>query len=242
MKKTLFTLSLAGLIAFCSCSDDKKETNIIDPSEGYNSIEDILFGTDLGNGDQEFEIKGNYYLKKGTYNMKGWCYITEGATLTIEPGTVIKGDKETKAALIVEKGGKLYAEGTQNEPIVFTSEMNPGERRPGDWGGLIVCGRALNNKTSQQIEGGPRSTHGGTDPDDNSGVLKYIRVEFAGYPFKTDQEINGITFGSVGKGTEVSHLQVSYSNDDSFEWFGGNVDCKYLVAYHGWDEIGRAHV
>ena len=90
--------------------------------------------------------------------------------------------------------------------------------------------------SSDLIEGGPRSTHGGNDDNDNSGVLSYVRVEFAGFPFKTDEEINGITFGSVGKGTTIDHLQVSYSNDDSFEWFGGSVDCKYLIAYHGWDD------
>ena len=101
---------------------------------------------------------------------------------------------------------------------------------------MIVCGNAVNNKVKQQIEGGPRTEHGGTNNDDNSGILSYIRVEFAGYPFKADQEINGITFGSVGRKTQIDHLQVSYSNDDSFEWFGGCADAKYLVAYHGWDD------
>lgn len=86
------------------------------------------------------------------------------------------------------------------------------------------------------IEGGLRTEHGGNDNADNSGVLSYVRVEFAGNPFDTDQEINGVTFGSVGSGTQVDHVQVSYSNDDSFEWFGGSVNCKYLVAYHGWDD------
>ena len=86
------------------------------------------------------------------------------------------------------------------------------------------------------IEGGLRTEHGGSDDTDNSGILSYVRVEFAGNPFDTDQEINGVTFGSVGSGTQVDHVQVSYSNDDSFEWFGGSVNCKYLVAYHGWDD------
>lgn len=89
---------------------------------------------------------------------------------------------------------------------------------------------------NQQIEGGPRTKHGGNDDADNSGILRYVRVEFAGYPFQKDKEINGITFGSVGSGTTIDHLQVSYSNDDSYEWFGGNVNCKYLVAYNGWDD------
>ena len=86
------------------------------------------------------------------------------------------------------------------------------------------------------IEGGPRSKHGGNDDADNSGVLSYVRIEFAGYPFKADQEINGLTLGSVGSGTKIDHIQVSYSNDDSFEWFGGTVNAKYLISYHGWDD------
>lgn len=148
--------------------------------------------------------------------MKGWVYIRDGAQLTIEPGTIIKGDKETKAALIVERGGKLIAKGTATEPIVFTSEQAAGSRRPGDWGGLIICGKAKNNQgNDMQIEGGPRSHHGGDNDADNSGILSYVRVEFAGFPFEKDKEINGITFGSVGSGTQVDHVQVSYSNDDS---------------------------
>ena len=170
------------------------------------------------------EYKGTQTLSKGTYLMKGWIYVGTGSVLTIEPGTVIKGDKDTQAALIVEPGGKLIAEGTKDAPIVFTSEQPKGQRKPGDWGGLIICGNAKNNQgvLNQQIEGGPRTKHGGNDDADNSGILRYVRVEFAGYPFQKDKEINGITFGSVGSGTTIDHLQVSYSNDDSYEWFGGN--------------------
>ena len=148
--------------------------------------------------------------------LEGWVYVAAGAELTIEPGTVIRGDKQTKSALIVERGGKLIAEGTASQPIVFTSGEAKGQRKPGDWGGLILCGKAPNNAGDQQIEGGPRSHHGGTDAADNSGVLSYVRIEFAGYPFETDKEINGLTLGSVGSGTRIDHVQVSYSNDDSF--------------------------
>ena len=87
-----------------------------------------------------------------------------------------------------------------------------------------------------QIEGGVNAKHGGNDDNDNSGVISYVRIEYAGFPFATDQEINGLTMGSVGRGTQIDHVQVSYSNDDSFEWFGGTVNAKYLVAYHGWDD------
>lgn len=230
--KTLKLLSLAAaailmLATSCDKKDDTGKSGELDP---------IIFGKDIGNGDQEFEINGDYELEKGTYILKGWVYVTNGSSLKIPAGTIIKGDKETQAALIVEPGGKLYAQGTANEPIVFTSSQPKGSRKPGDWGGLIICGRAKNNKAAMIIEGGPRTTHGGSDDNDNSGVLSYVRVEFAGHPFKPDQEINGITFGSVGKGTKLDHIQVSYSNDDSYEWFGGSVDGKYLVAYHGWDD------
>lgn len=219
-------IALTGLLT-AGCLDD----------DGDGHGNNIVYGGNIiGNGEQTFEIKDHQYLKKGTYLMKGWCYVTYGSTLTIEPGTVIKGDKETRAALIIEPGGKLIARGTAGAPIVFTSEMPAGQRKPGDWGGLIICGYARNNEAIMQIEGGPRTMHGGPDNEDNSGVLSYVRVEFAGYPFKKNQEINGITFGSVGSGTQVDHLQVSYANDDAFEWFGGTVNCNYLVAYHCWDD------
>ena len=234
-----------------SCSDNDDPTP--NPGAAYTWTTDggikacdhLLFGEDgkdnaegkvIGNGDQELVFKGKQTIKKGVYTLKGWVYIADGSELTIEPGTIIKGDKATKAALIVERGGKLIAQGAADAPIVFTSAQPAGQRRPGDWGGVIICGKAHNNQTSMQIEGGPRTQHGGDNDADNSGVLSYVRIEFGGYPFKADQEINGLTLGSVGSGTKIDHVQVSYSNDDSFEWFGGTVNCKYLVAYKGWDD------
>lgn len=234
-KTTGLLLTVMVLLLVVSCSkDDNGDT----PKPGEGDLKDILFSnnTQLGNGDAEFEINGKYTLPKGVYVLKGWVYINDGAELTIEPGTVIKGDKGTKAALIARRGGKLIAQGTKEAPIVFTSNQPAGSRKPGDWGGIILCGKARNNQGKMPIEGGPNAEHGGDDDTDNSGVLSYVRCEFAGFPFAVDQEINGITFGSVGSGTKVDHLQVSYSNDDSYEWFGGSVNAKYLVAYHGWDD------
>ena len=249
-------LFAAALMSSCSSSNDDPTpapnpnpgTDVVykwTTDGGLKACDHILFstdgkedanGTEIGNGDQEFVFTGKQTLKKGTYTLKGWVYIANGAELTIEPGTIIKGDKETKAALIAERGGKLIAKGTASEPIVFTSEQAAGSRKPGDWGGIILCGNAKNNQGEQQIEGGPRTKHGGNVDTDNSGILSYVRIEFAGYPFEKDKEINGLTFGSVGSGTQIDHVQVSYSNDDSFEWFGGTVNCKYLVAYKGWDD------
>lgn len=242
-------LMLAATMGSCSNNDDPTPN----PGSAYTWTTDggikacdhLLFGEDgkdnaegmvIGNGDQELVFKGKQTIKKGVYTLKGWIYIADGSELTIEPGTIIKGDKATKAALIVERGGKLIAQGAADAPIVFTSAQPAGQRRPGDWGGVIICGKAHNNQTSMQIEGGPRTQHGGDNDADNSGVLSYVRIEFGGFPFKADQEINGLTLGSVGSGTKIDHVQVSYSNDDSFEWFGGTVNCKYLVAYKGWDD------
>jgi hypothetical protein len=254
MKKMKFIgclsiLAMAATLASCDSNDDAEpatqETYTWTTNGGLKACDHILFtedgkedasGTTIGNGDQEFVFTGKQTLKKGTYLLKGWVYIADGAELIIEPGTVIKGDKQTKAALINEPGGKLIAQGTASEPIVFTSEQAAGSRKPGDWGGVIMCGKALNNQGTQKIEGGPRTEHGGNNNADNSGVLSYVRIEFAGYPFQKDKEINGLTLGSVGSGTQIDHVQVSYSNDDSFEWFGGAVNCKYLVAYKGWDD------
>jgi hypothetical protein len=172
------------------------------------------------------------------YLLKGYVYVVNGTTLTIDPGTIIKGDKNTKGALIVERGAKIMAQGTLDQPIVFTSNQPAGQRTYGDWGGVILCGKSYNNTVAgvQQIEGGPRSFHGGTDLHDNSGVLSYVRIEFGGVAFSPNNEINGLTLGSVGDGTQMDHIQVSYSGDDSYEWFGGSVNAKYLVAYRGWDD------
>ncbi len=247
-----FGILMAAIsLTACSSSDDTtgdggsaSSTYTWSTDGGLKACDHILFadgkedanGTDIGNGDQEFVFKGKQTLKKGTYLLKGWVYIGDGAQLTIEPGTIIKGDKDTKASLIVERGGQLIAQGTASSPIVFTSEQAKGSRKPGDWGGIILCGKAANNQTEMQIEGGPRTKHGGSDNTDNSGKLEYVRIEFAGYPFQKDKEINGLTLGSVGSGTTIDHVQVSYTNDDSYEWFGGSVNAKYLVAYHGWDD------
>lgn len=192
---------------------------------------------DLGDGSIDFEIKANQTLTfPNTYNLKGFVYVPNGVTLTIEPGVIIKGDKVTKGTLIVERGGKLVAQGSQERPIVFTSAQAPGARKPGDWGGIIMLGKAPNNIGDMAIEGGVRSKHGGSDPADNSGVLSFVRCEFAGIEYSADNEINGITLGSVGSGTKIDHVQVSFSGDDSFEWFGGTVNAKHLVALGTWDD------
>jgi len=174
---------------------------------------------------------GNKYL------LKGFVYVEDGVTLSIQEGTIIKGDKPTKGSLIIKRGGKILANGTASQPIVFTSNQPAGSRDRGDWGGIIVCGRAPHNQPSDPtVEGGPDAIYGGTNADDNSGILRYVRIEFAGIAFQPNQEINGLTLGAVGSGTTIEHIQISYSGDDSYEWFGGNVNAKYLIAHRGLDD------
>ncbi len=189
------------------------------------------------------------WTNNNIYIISGWLYVRDGAVLTIEEGTIIKGDFTTKGTLIIERGAQLIAEGTPEQPIVFTSQKAPGERYYGDWGGVILCGRAsinvpenIGNGTAAGeniIEGGVGSVYGGganPNDDDNSGILRYVRIEYGGIAFQPNNEINGLTLGGVGRATIIDHVQVSYSGDDSFEWFGGTVNCTNLIAYRGWDD------
>ncbi len=177
-----------------------------------------------------------------TYLLSGVVYVDSLVTLTIQPGTVIRGNNAiANSCLLIRRGGKLSAEGTACNPIVFTSNLPAGSRNKGDWGGVILLGRARNNQTGGigYIEGltaTADNAFGGTDDADNSGTLKYVRIEYGGYIFGPNQEINGLTFGSVGNGTTIDYVQVSFSNDDSYEWFGGSVNCSHLVAYRGLDD------
>ena len=170
------------------------------------------------------------------YLLKGFNYVRSGATLTIETGTIIKGDKDTKGTLIVTSGAKIMAEGTAAKPIVFTSNQAKGSRAAGDWGGLVILGKAKVNKLSAVVEGENQTLFGGSDDADNSGVLKYVRIEFPGISIDPDKEINGLTLGGVGNGTTIDYVQVSHSGDDAFEWFGGSVNAKHLVAYRTLDD------
>ncbi|MBA3662832.1 MAG: T9SS type A sorting domain-containing protein [Bacteroidetes bacterium] len=186
-----------------------------------------------------------------TVLLSSQCFVKNNAVLTIQPGVTVLGDKAvTGACLLVETGSQLIANGTANQPIVFTSNQAPGLRGLGDWGGIILCGLATNNcpagtgtltnaAGTNYIEGFPVSSdviYGGSNDNDNSGSLKYVRIEFGGYVYQPNKEINGLTLGSVGRGTTIDYVQCSFTNDDSFEWFGGAVNCSHLVAYRGLDD------
>jgi hypothetical protein len=166
------------------------------------------------------------------WTLKGYVYVTDGAKLIIQPGTTIISDISEKGALCIERGAQIIAEGTATKPIIFTSGRPAGERTPGDWGGIVILGRAKTNRTSEPtIEGGIGRPYGGTNDLDNSGILKYVRIEYAGIAAMPNSEINALTLGGVGSGTTIENVQTIYANDDAFEFFGGTVNAKNLYAY-----------
>jgi hypothetical protein len=189
------------------------------------------------------------------YYLKGLIVVRNGGSLVIPAGTIIRGAADLSsspknyASIIVERGGQIEITGTVNKPVVITSAHVPGDRHHGDWGGLLIAGRSRHNllngtdNNNVQMEGFNNisfdpdlARFGGTDVEDNSGVISYLRLEFAGEAFETNKEINALTFGAVGSETVVHHVQSSYSGDDSFEWFGGTVNSKYLIAWKGTDD------
>jgi hypothetical protein len=176
------------------------------------------------------------------YLIKGKVYVNAPATLTIPAGTILFGEKDSDGTLIINRGAKIDAKGTATNPIIMTSQAPKGFRNRGDWGGLVILGKAYNsNNASATIEGitasagsengvyGPGT--GNSDDADNSGFLQYVRIEFAGIALSQDNELNSLTMGSVGSGTTIDHIMVTYANDDAYEWFGGSVNHKYLIAY-----------
>jgi hypothetical protein len=186
------------------------------------------------------------FYADSTYVLSGFVKVANGATLTIQPGTKVVGDFDIPgSSLFVLRGAKIMAEGTREQPIVFTSERPVGQRQPGDWGGIIIIGNGIVNRSgSTQIEGtgtpaaiNPAQFYdGGTDNDDNSGVLRYVRIEFAGYPTAPNEELNSLTMAAVGAGTTIEYVQVLQGLDDSFEWFGGAVNGRYLISYESADD------
>ena len=247
MRKRIFCLAVIAslLITGCRRIEMDGDTEIIIVGGGNSGGQTITL---------QGRINADTILRKqNTYILKGLVYMVGNHTMTIEPGTIIKGSFSGAdvATLIITRGSKLHAAGTPTEPIIFTSAApNP---QSGDWGGIVICGKASVNTSFTGIGGGPGVYEvegvinnassdglagGGTTPDDNdnSGVLQYIRIEYAGYAFQPDKEINSLTLAAVGRGTTIDHIQVVYAKDDAFEWFGGTVDCKYLISYKTQDD------
>lgn len=237
MKKRFITYLLAMAVVFnWSC----RKIEVDGSSDGGNDVEENLI--------LEGKISKDRVLSSGNeYRIRGIVYVVDGATLTIEPGVVIVGEKgaTSRGTLVITKGSKIIADGTKDKPIVFTSSETTPQR--GDWGGLVILGNAPTNASfnGQQgvgsIEGGVNNaeqlgTYGGVEPNDNSGILRYVRIEYAGYAYLPDNEINGLTLAGVGKGTIIDYVEVFKANDDAFECFGGTVDLRHVVALSTLDD------
>ncbi|TVQ13870.1 MAG: hypothetical protein EA364_05410 [Balneolaceae bacterium] len=220
-------LYLLLAITVISCSDN---------STGSNDDEDP---------SAFIELTGNLSTQTLTadkkYLLKGQVFVRDGQVLTIEPGTVIFGDKRTRATLVIDKGGQIIADGTREKPIVFTSAQEPGVRDRGDWGGLVILGRANVNQPNPAIEGITPEVNFGTTgssqfDNESSGILRFVRVEFGGIELSPNNETNSITMGGVGRGTVMEYNMVSFGGDDGFEWFGGTVNGKYFISHAMWDD------
>lgn len=237
-RSTMLGVAIAAVATLAACGDDGPTPPVVIPS---------------GSAEITLDITSNRTLyAETTYTLKGFIHVTSGATLTINPGTTIKGDFNTLgSSLFILRGAKIQAVGTADKPIVFTSSQAVGSRAPGDWGGLILVGNAIDNRAgSIEVEGtntcGANCTEsgknyqviysGGTANDDDSGELKYVRVEFAGYAPSNGNELNSFTFAAVGNKTKLSYLQSMAGLDDSYEWFGGSVDADHLVSYEAGDD------
>ena len=182
-------------------------------------------------------IKDTILTADRVWVLNGYVYVANNATITIEAGTKIVSDITNKGALCIERGAKINAVGTATNPIVFTSGKPAGSRIPGDWGGVVILGKAKTNRSSTPIiEGGIDRPYGGTDDLDNSGNLSYVRIEYAGIAAFPNSEINGLTLGAVGSGTKIDYVQTAYANDDAYEFFGGTVSPKHLVAAYTADD------
>ncbi len=183
------------------------------------------------------------------YRISGIVAVTNNAVLTIDPGTFLIGQpgSQPPSALVITTAGQIQANGTRSRPIIMTSSQPIGSRNRGDWGGLIMLGLAPVNDPSGSlnIEGLPdlpETRYGGTDATHNCGTLRYVRVEFAGSLLRPNEETNSFTWGACGSETVAEHLQAHYGLDDSFEWFGGTNDAKYLVGTYGADDYLDAQI
>ena len=238
-----------GALESSSAKDWTKTWTQWDPKNApYGNVSDTnTLSSPLG----EVNITATLTLDPAkVYLLRSLVVVRNGGKLIIPAGTVIRGQSNSQsspkqyATIVVERGGYIQIDGTVANPVVLTSAKPIGSRDRGDWGGLVLCGKAVNNQgTDIQMEGfnnvaldNTLAKHGGINDDDNSGSINNLRIEFGGVAFEPNKEINGLTFCSVGRNTTVNNVQVSFSGDDSYEWFGGTVNCKHIIAFRGTDD------
>ena len=219
----IFAVGIA--LGFVGCGGDEEDTG--EPDETLVSEETVI---DI-DGRQVVVLEGKLNADKTLsadydYLLRGAVFVEGGATLTIEPGVKIYGEQASNGTLIIAQGSKIMADGTRDAPIVMASDAFEGSRARGQWGGLIINGSAPTNQGLTFGEG-DTGAFGGNNPADSSGVLRYVRIEYAGIEFSPDNELNGIAFQGVGSGTVVEHIQVHMNQDDGIEMFGGTVNLKY---------------
>ena len=238
-----------GALESSSAKDWTKTWTQWDPKNApYGNVNDTnTLSSPLG----EVNITATLTLDPAkVYLLRSLIVVRNGGKLIIPAGTVIRGQSNSQsspkqyATIVVERGGYIQIDGTVTNPVVLTSAKPIGSRDRGDWGGLVLCGKAVNNQGPDiQMEGfnnvaldNTLAKHGGINDDDNSGSINNLRIEFGGMAFEPNKEINGLTFCSVGRNTTVNNVQVSFSGDDSYEWFGGTVNCKHIIAFKGTDD------
>jgi hypothetical protein len=257
MKKNSFLIIALSLIVFISACKKDQGSNTGSGNFDRSSSAGLEDTRDIPDPTQTVPnvISTNTTLTSDkVWIINGPTFVTNNATLTIQPGTYIKGTKKPTPAskpsfLAITKGSKLEASGTEANPIVFTSNQAASSRTPGDWGGIVLLGNGKTNVASTQAVEGMKPEYmtdlglstdviqyGGSIEADNSGTLKYVRIEFAGDVISDGNELNGLTLGGVGSATTLDHIQVSYGADDAFEFFGGSANAKYLVSYGNNDD------
>ena len=219
-------------IAVFAVSCDKDEDPIVD-EDGFVVVREDLKG-ELATGD-------NVVLESGTYKLTGRLVVGDGAKLTIKAGVKIEATPVSSANdfgaaryIAVAQGGQIFVEGTAAQPVVMTATQTI----PGAWGGLVLAGRAPINKGATAQAEVSDLTYGGTDVNDNSGSIKYLRIEYSGFSYNSEKEFNGLSMFGVGKGTTIEYVQIYEGSDDGFEWFGGTVDASYLVVNNISSEVG----
>ncbi|WP_379025792.1 hypothetical protein [Parapedobacter deserti] len=229
MFKSMWGLAIiAAATVTTSCNDDDDPTP---PEDGFVLVRDDLKG--------EFEGE-EVILESGTYKLTGKLIVGAGAKLTIMPGVVIEATQvpanefASVRYIAVAQGGQIDVRGSADNPVVMTAT----EKKPGAWGGLVLCGRAPINKGEDAVSEVGELTYGGSVENDNSGSIRYLRLEYTGFAYNSDKEFNGLSMFGVGSGTTIEYVQAYEGSDDGFEWFGGTVSSNYLVVTNYSEDVG----